>query len=287
MSNEDLPPAAELASAYLDGELDSTERAAAAADADVVEVIDSFARVRAATGEVEPAAASTKNAAIAAALAEFDALHATSSPAVDATTPAAKVISLQSRHQRAYRVLTGAAAAVVIAVVGIAALNSRGQSDNDLATSATAAPAADQAGSPELKSATESAAAAPAAAATAAASDAGASTESATAAVPDINTADGLLQFAQSVESADSRAFPAPAGTAAPAATTAPAADQATAAGGDTAASCLTSDQISLGLIVFQGTFAFAVRDTSTGALLAIADSDCRVLIEVPATVQP
>jgi transcription termination factor Rho len=282
MSNEDLPPNAELASAYLDGELDTTERAAAAADAGVMEVIDSFARVRAAIGEVEPAAANSKDAAIAAALAEFDAIHATSSP----SGAAPKVISLQSRHQRAYRVLTGVAAAIVIAVVGIAALNARGQVDNDSASSATVAPAADQAGSPELKTATESAAAATAADGTAAASDAGASTESATAAVPSIDTAAGLQQFAQSVE-ADSRPVAAPAGTAAPVGTAAPAADQATAAGGDAAPSCLTSDQISLGLIVFQGTFAFAVRDTSTGALLAIADTDCRVLIEVPATAQP
>src|SRR4029079_14254909 len=61
----------------------------------------------------------------APALAEFDVRHETADPAA----AAAVVTSLQSRRHRTYRVLTGVAAAIVIAVVGVAALNSSKRND--------------------------------------------------------------------------------------------------------------------------------------------------------------
>jgi hypothetical protein len=220
MSNEDLPPNAELASAYLDGELDPTQRAAAAADPDVAAAIDSFARVRAAIGEVDPPSTGTKNAALAAALAEFDAVHGANSAAGAGSAPAAEIVSLQSRRQRTFRVLTGVAAAAVIAVVGIAALSSTRGQDNDLASSATDLNVAAPAASPELKSATESAAGA-AAAATIAASE----TAAPTAVLPIIDTTKALQEFAASIDAGTSLPLAPTTGSAAPAA------DQAATAG--------------------------------------------------------
>ena len=155
MSNEDLPQSAELASAYLDGELDGPQRAAANSDPDVVAAIDSFTRVRTQLGEGVPVDPATRDSAITAALAVFDAMHATSSPEeVPAAAAAAPVVSLQSRRHRAYRIVSGAAAAAIVGVVAIAALNSADSSNDrqDAATFATEAPVIAEADAPDLKS---------------------------------------------------------------------------------------------------------------------------------------
>jgi len=142
MSNEDLPQSAEMASAYLDGELDGPDRATAAADPEVGAAVDSFMRVRGALADVSPVDPSVKNAAIAAALAEFDATRSSSTSVIvpmatpaTTTAAAAPVVSLSSRRHRMYRVVTGAAAAAIIAVVAVAALNAGGDSDDDFAVS--------------------------------------------------------------------------------------------------------------------------------------------------------
>ena len=54
MNDEELPINAELASAYLDDELDAAERATAAADPDTMALVDSFAPGSRRLGEVEP-----------------------------------------------------------------------------------------------------------------------------------------------------------------------------------------------------------------------------------------
>lgn len=272
MSNEDLQPNAELASAYLDDELDETERATAAADPHVMATVDSFAQVRAMLGDVGPGVASTKTSAIAAALAEFDVIH-TASPAAAIAT----VTSLQSRRLRVYRVMTGVAAAAIVGVVAIAAINSSGGSDTT-ASSATELSAAVPSEAPELKSADNAAASA----GTAAPSDAGLSTESAAADVPAIDTPDALQQYAANIDSARTTAAVSP-----PAATdSAPQlADPAPAAGGTdyATASCLTSDQVVLGSVFSLGRSAIAVRNTSTGTLQTLDATDCQVLVEYPA----
>jgi hypothetical protein len=101
--------------------------------------------------------------------------------------------------------------------------------------------------------------------------------------VPIIDTEDALTEYAASLEVDATTA--APAGTAAPADTAAaasPIAPQAAAAG-YAAVPCLDSDQSILGPIVYQGTPAFAVRNTSTDELQAIDGTDCHVLAEVAA----
>lgn len=272
MSNEELPPSAELASAYLDGELDATERAAASADPEVMAAVESLALVRTLMADAAPVAASTRSAAIAAALAEFDAIRSAPSSHPAAARVAAPVVSLKSRRMRVYRVLTGAAAAAIVGVVTIAALNTAGDRDSDLATSATESPLPAATDLPELKIAadTESASAETGAPA------AGAADASALA-VPMIDTDEALLQYAADVEGADSAQTDSPTEASD---TPAPNVEQTTASRSDAGDSCLSSDQVVLGPILFRGTPALAIRVTSTGALQAIAETDCRVLTE-------
>jgi hypothetical protein len=273
MSNEDLPQSAESASAYLDDDLATTERAAAAADPEVMAAVESFTRVRAVLGDVEPAADSTKAAALAAALAEFDVLRA---PASRTATPAAAatVISLQSRRLRAYRVVMGVAAAAVV-VVGIAALGSMHGEDAKSSSSATEPPTAAAEALPQLKIGAD----APAPAATAAAAAGGeAAPQLSEATLPAIDSRAELQQFAANITTGDlaASASPAPAGTAAPAAVESPANGSAFAQ-----LACIHSDQTVIGEISYQGTPAFAVRNATTGALQALDATDCHLLDEV------
>ena len=265
MSNEDLPQSAESASAYLDGELD------AAADSEVMATVESFTRVRAVLSDVSPAADDTKAAALAAALAEFDALRA---PATRTATPvaAATVISLHSRRLRVYRAAMGVAAAAVV-VVAIAALGSNGEDAKS--SSGTQPPVAAAEALPQLKVAADTAAPA----ATAAAAGDG-SPQSSEATLPAIDSPAELQQFAASAASGDLAAAtsPAPAGTAAPAVAEAPA-----SGGTFSQLACINSDQVVLGDISYQGTPAYAVRNIATGALQALDAIDCRVLGEAPA----
>ena len=277
MNDQDLPINAETASAYLDGELDAAERATAAADPDVMALVDSFTRVRAELGDVKPVVDSTRTAAMAAALAEFDALHSTEHAAPAAA--AAKVTSLSSRRMRAYRVLTGVAAAAVVGVIAVAAINSNA-GDTDNATSAEVSAAPTEA-LPNIKIAADAAGAAPADTASAADSAAGSAEapafETTTAALPEIDSAEALTEFATTVTD---RTFATPApqteSTSAPA-------DATTEETVTPEPLCLAPGQSVIGAIMFQGTFAYAVRDEPTGSLRAIDGSDCRVLIEVEA----
>ena len=272
MSNEDLPQSAESASAYLDGELAASERADAAADSEVMATVESFTRLRAVLSDVSPAADDIKAAALAAALAEFDALRA---PATRTATPvaAATVISLHSRRLRVYRAAMGVAAAAVV-VVAIAALGSNGE-DAKSSSSATQPPVAAAEALPQLKVAADTAAPA----ATAAAAGDG-SPQSSEATLPAIDSPAELQQFAASAASGDLAAAtsPAPAGTAAPAVAEAPA-----SGGTFSQLACINSDQVVLGDISYQGTPAYAVRNIATGALQALDAIDCRVLGEAPA----
>jgi hypothetical protein len=276
MNDEELPINDELASAYLDDELDPSERAAASADPEVMATVESFARVRSALSDVAPVDGSAKDDALAAALAEFDALHV----AATAAAPVATVTSLQSRR-RAYRALTGVAAAVAILAIGVAAINGGRGSDekNSAAVRVESAPAgtiaASAAEAPKAAAATGAAAgtAAPSAAETVAASQADNATAGATlAAPPSVDTTDALIQYAARIE-----------GVAAPAPQTPTTTVPADSSFGSFPVTCLTSHQVVLGgPITVNGTFAYAVRDTSNGALQAIDFTDCKVLLEVP-----
>jgi hypothetical protein len=276
MNDEELPIHDELASAYLDDDLDPDERAAASADPDVTATVESFARVRSALGEIGPSDGNARDAAVAAALAEFDARHV----AVSAAVRPATVTSLQSRR-RTYRALTSVAAAVAILAIGIAAVNGTRGGDNKSSSEVAlnAAPAGTIAPSeaPAVKAATATGAAAgtaaPSAAETvAAASRAGDATAGATAAAPpQVDTKDALVQYAAGIE-----------GVAAPSPQSPTTTVQADGSFGSAPDLCLTSHQEVLGgPITVNGTPAYAVRDTSNGDLQAIDSTDCTVLLEV------
>jgi negative regulator of sigma E activity len=275
MNDDELPINDELASAYLDDELDPTERAAASADAHVMATVESFARVRSVLSGVAPVEGSAKDDALAAALAEFDALHI----AATAAAPVATVTSLQSRR-RAYRALTGVAAAVAILAIGVAAISGTRGGDNksssEVAPAATFAPAA--ADAPSLKVSADTGAAAgtaapPAAESVAAATASGnASVGATTAAPPPVDTTDALIQYAARIE-----------GVAAPSPQTPTTTLPADRSFGSTPVACLTSHQVVLGgPITVNGTLAYAVRDQGNGTLQAIDATGCTVLLDVP-----
>jgi len=275
MSDDQLPDRAEQASAYLDGELDADQRAVVENDADAVAMVDSFARIRAELSKAEPVDDAVRSAALAAALAEFDVRHETADPA-----PAAAVVtSLQSRRHRTYRVLMGVAAAIVIAVVGVAALNS--SKGNDANSTALVAPdqSAEQpqpklAAAPATAGANDAAGAAPAGTAAPGAQ----SIESAAASLPELNSKEELKAFADSFRIG--AAAPAPAATTAAATGTA----AATPALDDTTfqSSCVTPEQTELGRVLYRGTPAVVVRVNASGTIVAIAVADCAELDTVP-----
>jgi hypothetical protein len=283
MSNDDLSPDEELASAYLDGDIDEARRAAVSADANVISAVDSFSRVRALLGDVQPVDETTRNAAIQAALDAFDATQAESPGAPLATAP--PVISLRRRRERMYRAVTGVAAALVVGFVAISAVNS--SHDNNDGSASTATELSASASGPELKAADDAAggaaAATVAAASEAALGDAASTQIAAASGVPTIDTPSALAEFAASI---DSGAAPlaAPEGpTGSELATSA----QPPTGGRYEAVPCLSSDQTVLGPIVYQGSPALAVRDTTTRALQAIDSIDCHVLEEVPTDTSP
>ena len=274
MSDDQLPDRAEQASAYLDGELEAEDRAIVEGDAEAMAMVDSFARIRAELRSTEPLDDAVRSAALTAALAEFDARQEIAVPAA----AAAVVTPLASRRQRGYRVLMGVAAAVVIAVVGIAALNSKGN-DRD----STALVASDQtAEAPTPKLAVDTAAADANAAAGAAPAGTAApgsqSIESAATSLPELDSKEQLKAFADSFRIG--AAAPAPAATTEAATGTA----AATPALGDSSfqSPCVTPEQTELGQVVYRGAPAVVVRVNSSGTIVAIAVADCAVLDTVP-----
>jgi negative regulator of sigma E activity len=273
MNNDEAPDRAEQASAYLDGELDTVERAAASADPDTMALVDSFTRVRDGLGSIEPVSEDIRFAAIAAALAEYDALRS-----VHVTAPAtamAAVTMLRPRWLRAYRVLGAVAAAAVIAVIGIAALNSSGSDSKSMSAATSPAAQNDTAGEAQR---TESAAGsvAPAGAAlpaAAAPSTTVGATQKALALVPAVDNSADLAQYAATLAAAaDASVAAATSGGYASASTPAVPAPETPSP------SCLASTDALLGPITVLGSPAFAVRDMSSGVVKAIDAGDCRVL---------
>jgi hypothetical protein len=277
MNDDELPIHAEVASAYLDDELDETERATAAADPHVMTLVDSFTRLRDGLGRVEPVVESTRTAAMAAALAEFDAARAMPPAAVHAPAPG-RITSLWSRR-RVYRVVTSFAAAAVVVVIGIAALNSTG-SDQKTSSLASVAPASADAaaGLPSSKSADTTAAAATAGTA---AAPGVLSANSAVATIPTIDDAAALAHYASNLEAGARSALPpgSPTTVLSGAASPGPTVIQTPVAAAAAPPVCLVTNEIVLGSISVRGIPAFAVRDAVDGTLRAIDAFDCRVLI--------
>src|SRR5258706_1201909 len=151
MNDDEVSVRAEAASAYLDGELDAAERASVAADPEAMALVEKFMQLRHTLGEIDAVADDVRASAITAALAEFDVRQK-----IGAAAPVpARVTSLPTRWQRAYRVLGGVAAAAVIAVVAVAALNATTGHDSRSSSEATAP--VDDASAPRIEMAAGSA----------------------------------------------------------------------------------------------------------------------------------
>ena len=146
---DDLDPTRLLASAALDNEVTADERAQVAASESLTAAMETYAGLRDEIAAVDVPATS-RESAIAAALAVFDAIQAgTDTPAAAAAAPlaastvtvstqSANVISLHVRRQRQYRWVGGIAAAAVVAVLGVAVIN-RSKSGDDKQSAATVA----------------------------------------------------------------------------------------------------------------------------------------------------
>lgn len=226
-----------------------------------------------------------REGAIAAALAEFDALHAVpaaAAAAAAAAVPAGDIVSLDARRQRRYRWLAGAAAAVVVLAVGGIVAGNIGRSNDDstnVAIEPASAPAAESADAGQFEAAPKAAAETGVMTATAetmapGGGDTIAVTESTAAAAaesttpPTIGSIDGAASpsAAPPVESPDQlAAFAA----------TAP----ATARLAPTTA-CLPPEVEVLGEVVYRQQQAIVVR-APTGQISAIDRLTCAVLITV------
>lgn len=282
-------PQHELASAYLDGEASPAGRARVQSSAVLRSLVDSFAHIRNDLADVPPAPSAVREAAFAAAFAEFDA-DADTAPvaaAAAASAPGAAVVALPARRRLAGPLLSAAAAVLLVGVIGVALAN-RGGNDST-SSGATDAPA-----ELEMSSAADTQSAPPAAGPVSTIGSITGGGEVATI----IDTPEQLQ--AMPLPDALSTA-PAMATTTTVATTTVPSAQPAdtaaaetTAAGGSAedsakvaggapvtgALACLTAQQVYLGDIMYQGTYAIAARDTVTGVTQAITD-DCTVLVSV------
>ncbi len=266
--NDQLNTQHELASAYLDGVADPAQRAHVEASPELMQLVETFTVVRDNLGELPPVAADTREAAFAAALAQFD------TPALAPAAAPAAVIPLRSRRSWARPVLSVAAAVVLIGAIGV--VTKGGLSSDDKSSSAqldsNAKVASADASDEAQMSADTMTAMAPS---TIGSIDGGASTDLV------VDTPDQLqalsatalgnaaLPVAGSPEStvASANTLPAP---------TPPAGD----AYSREALGCLTAQQEFLTDIVYQGISAIAARDTVTGMISAITD-DCTVLAAV------
>ena len=270
MNDGDLDPPHQLASAYLDDDITSAERVRVEASPELVSLVESFRQIRAGLCDVPAPSATTREAAFAAALLEFDGLSSPGDAAsMGSDSAAPPVVSLAERRRWPIAVLSVAAAVVLVGVVGIAALSGRG--DDDKSSSAT------DAASQQMASSAGEAADTPAPMSTI-----GSITGAGAQVSMQIDTPEQLLALQAPSDVALDRP---------PEATGAATADSTVADQGDSkraasnfssspAISCLAPQQIFLADIQYRGVFGIAARDTGTGVTQAIAE-DCTVLVAV------
>jgi hypothetical protein len=262
MSDDDITQTVLRASAYLDGELDPAETALAEADPAVMAEVERLRELQTGLRDVDPPSDATRDAAVAAALAEFATLR----------RPSPVVVPIKRRP--AYAGWLGAAAAVVaIGLVGVViAQSSSGGDDDDAGEAATELSLGD---STAGRVAGEDEATAEEAAETLAAS-----AQAEAPAATELPAADAPLVAGGDAEDADATFAPpataAPAATEAPAGTEAPAessAEATTDAGGNAPAfdaSVPIADEFELaraGVLIAQ--------DETDGKLPVVTDQPC------------
>jgi hypothetical protein len=141
-----------LANAYLDGELTDAERAIADADPTVMAAVEELRALQRTLRDVEPASDSTRDAAIAAAMAEF-----TRPTAVPADRPPAPA-PIPFRPRPAYAKYLAVAAGVLgVGMLGVAVANLDTGGGDDSADTAAEEPASEPAAASEESRLTEDA----------------------------------------------------------------------------------------------------------------------------------
>lgn len=248
MNDHDPTPEQELASAYLDGDVTAVERAHVESTPELQALVASMREVKMLVASVPVASAAVREVALTSALAQFDAIGSGSN-----------VISLDSRRRWPTRVMSAAAAVVLLGVVGISVL----QSPGDDKSADTASREAD----PKFEAQTAD--------------------DAIGAAVPDTATGEEvLIGMASPIVIDDPQqllelTLPLPPTPDADGGsdTSSPASQRGESSNVD-ALACMTDDQEFLADIYYQGTLAIAVRDTVTGVTEAI-DSTCTVLASV------
>jgi len=255
----------ELASAYLDGEIDVDERARVESSPSLLHLVAELAAVRATLAASVPAAtADARDAAIVAALAAADP-----APVADDDAPGGN-LRVMPRRYRWVAMAGSAAAAMVLAVVAVAALQGGGNdSDVDLADAPVeTATMADGGG--DTRTATGGAEATPEVMDTP--NTLGSITGPATV-LPEVATADDLTAYATEAAQpmTTSNTEPSPTeGTDVPAATAvSPLVPVPT---------CIPADATVVGSVSVRGIPATVVR-AADGSLQAY-DDDCTVLLQ-------
>lgn len=282
MTDDALHPDDELASAYLDDELDAAARAQVEASPQLMAGVEQLRQVRTAVADVPPPGAGERDVALAAALSIFDDLAA--EPADTAAAVAAPAVVAPNvvpfRRRRTYTILSAAAAILLVGVVGVSVVG-RGSDDDSSSGAAdppsemVAADAATQTAGSDIAPDQDASTAGGAAPSTIAGISGPAS------AAPQVDDTEELLDIADELAP-----MSATADTAAPAETTAEkasttAAPSPGARNSDAAFGCpLGPDQVFVTTVIWVDTTAAVLRNTVTGEVTAI-DQQCNVLASV------
>ena len=253
MTPDDPTPEQELASAYLDGDVTAVERARVETTPELQALVASMRQVKWFIAAVPVVSDTVRDVAVASALGEFEV--------------AGNVVSLATHRRWPSKVLSAAAAVVLLGVVGVTVLRSSNDDKSETAS---------RDAEPKL--------------------DANPSDQAVGAGVPETAGGEVSISLASPIAIDDpqqllSLTVPSPTVGAPPDAdngsdttgssTTGAVADtQRVESFNVEALACMSDDQVFLADIYYQGTLAIAVRDTVTGVTEAI-DGNCTVLASV------
>ena len=267
--NDELNPQHELASAYLDGVASPAERVQVEASTELQALVASFSTLRDQVSDVAPVASSIRDAAFAAAFAEFDA------PELEPAAASAAIIPLSSTRRWTRPLLSAAAAVLLVGAIGVAAKGGLSGNDSESSSMDTSAKVAADAAT-EAQMTADSNAMSPA---PTIGSIGGSADPALVIDTPEQLRSLASATMADTVAGSPDTTAAASENTASAETSSPPTAFEVTTAA-RSALGCLTAQQVFLADIQYQGAFAIAARDTVTGVTSAITD-DCTVLATV------
>jgi hypothetical protein len=256
------PADVELASAYLDGETDATERARVEAEPHLLALVAELRALQSTIADVAPVPDAVREAAIAAALADHDAAAARVADGLPTATPTPERAVRAPRRARQWRFLGGAAAAAVAALVGVAVV-SNGGGGGTLATKTDASRTFDvpAAGAPADGATPEAATPRPTIDAIGGPAEA----------APVISTTDEVLAIV-AAQTAATTAGGSPDANA-------PSTTTSTMRDASVAPPCVPADQTFVAQVVWIDTPAVIRLDPATGIIQVVATDGCALLV--------